>query len=96
MKPNTPIEDIQKLFKIFSDKTRLKIIDALMEGPLCVQSLVEYLNLNQSAISHQLKLLREQNVVTFERNGKRIYYSLKDAHVIKIYKMARDHINECD
>lgn len=95
MQKNTQIEQTQALFKIFSDKTRLKIIDALLEGPRCVSDLVNLLGMNQSAISHQLKLLREKNVVATNRNGKKVIYSIKDDHVTAIYKMARDHIREC-
>jgi len=96
MRKNKALNECKMFFKLFSDTTRLRIIDLLLEGPLNVQAIHETLNLNQSTVSHQLKLLRDQNVVSANRNGKKIYYNLKDDHVKKIYMMARDHVMECE
>lgn len=89
------IQETVRLFKIFSDQTRLRIIALLIEGEFCVQEIFETLHMSQSSISHQLKLLRDQNIVTARREGKNIFYSLKDEHVKEIYKMGYDHANEC-
>lgn len=95
MEKNDPIQACKDLFGIFSDLTRLRIIDLLIEGAHNVQSICESLNLKQSTVSHQLRLLRERNVVKFERDGKHVIYSLKDEHVKTIYQMAKDHVKEC-
>ncbi len=92
--PNT-IDKIQELLKIFSHPTRLKIIDLLLDGECYVDQICKRLNMQQSTISHQLRLLRKRNVVKTKRDGKKIYYTLKDKHVETIYKMARDHVLEC-
>ncbi len=86
---------IGDLFKIFSDRTRLRIIDLLLEGEHCVQDICAKLDMQQSTISHQLRLLRDKRVVKPRRQGKNIFYSLKDDHVKTIYIMARDHVLEC-
>lgn len=83
------------LFKIFSDHTRLRIIALLVEGEYCVQDICETLNMSQSSISHQLKLLRDLNVVVTRREGKHIFYALKDLHIKEIFKIGYAHANEC-
>lgn len=95
MKKSDSIPACKDLFSIFSDLTRLRIIDLLIEGAHNVQSICDSLSLKQSTVSHQLRLLRERNVVKYERDGKHIIYSLKDEHVKTIYLMAKDHVNEC-
>ncbi len=89
------IDETAKLFKIYSDVTRLRIIDLLTQGEFCVQDICRRLSLQQSTVSHQLKLLRDENVVTRRRDGKNVYYALKDEHVRTIYEMARSHVEEC-
>ena len=89
------IDETAKLFKIYSDVTRLRIIDLLTQGEFCVQDICRRLSLQQSKVSHQLKLLRDENVVTRRRDGKNVYYALKDEHVRTIYEMARSHVEEC-
>ncbi len=95
MQHHNTIERINLLFKIFSDPTRLKIIDLLVDGEYCVQDICQKLTLQQSTVSHQLRLLRQKNVVKDRREGKHVFYKLKDHHVKKIYEMARDHVLEC-
>ena len=90
------IKDTVALFKIFSDYTRLRIIELLVEGEYCVQDISDTLLTSQSAISHQLKLLRDLNVVKTRKDGKQVFYSLKDEHVKAIYKMGYSHANECN
>ncbi len=89
------IQETVRLFKIFSDQTRLRMIALLIEGEFCVQEISETLHMSQSSISHQLKLLRDQNIVEARREGKNIFYSLKDDHIKEIYQVAYAHANEC-
>jgi len=92
---NENIKDTVQLFKIFSDNTRLKIIDLLVTGEFCVQDISDSLSTSQSAISHQLKLLRDLNVVKTRKMGKQVFYSLQDNHVKEIYLMGFSHATEC-
>ena len=94
-KPLDPIKDTVKLFKIFSDETRLRIISLLSDQELCVQEISTTLVMSQSSISHQLKLLRDLNVVKTRRDGKNIFYSLKDAHIKEIFLIGCAHASEC-
>ncbi|MCF7925460.1 MAG: metalloregulator ArsR/SmtB family transcription factor [Candidatus Izimaplasma sp.] len=84
------------LFKIYSDYTRLRIIDLLTEAEHCVQDIANTLETSQSAISHQLKQLRDNNVVSARKEGKQVFYSLKDNHIKEIFLTAVSHITECD
>ena len=86
--------DLADLFKIFGDTTRIKILYALREAELCVGDLAELLKMNQSAVSHQLKILKQSKLVKFRRNGKTIWYSLADNHVVTIIDQGMDHIQE--
>lgn len=83
------------LFKIFSDYTRLRIIDKLVKGEFCVQDIADDLETSQSAISHQLRLLRNLNVVKSRKQGKQVFYSLKDNHIEEIYLLGFGHATEC-
>ena len=89
------IKETVKLFKIFSDNTRLRIIDLLVTGEYCVQDISDTLETSQSAISHQLKLLRDLNVVKTRKQGKQVFYSLQDEHIKEIYLTGYDHATEC-
>ena len=88
------LQDLGDLFKIFSDTTRIKIMYALYEGEMCVCAISELLNMTQSAISHQLKTLKDANLVSARRDGKEIYYSLSDEHVKSIIAEGFEHITE--
>ena len=81
-------------FKIFGDTTRIRILSALFAAELCVCDLSSILNLTQSATSHQLKVLRQANLVKFRRDGKSVFYSLKDEHVKQIIDTGLAHIKE--
>lgn len=81
-------------FKTLGDGTRLKILWALDIHELCVCELCEILNMNKSAVSHQLGYLRKASLVKFRKEGKTVYYSLNDYHVKEIFEMAMEHINE--
>ena len=83
---------VSEFFKVLGDETRMKIINALSHGELCVSDIAAALEMTQSAVSHQLKLLRMAHQVKARREGKSIYYSLDDQHVIDILDEALTHI----
>lgn len=87
-------QDLSLLFKMFSDKTRLKILVALVNASLSVNALAELLDMSQSAISHQLATLKQMRLVRYLKKGKQVYYSLADYHIVSIIKMAYEHILE--
>lgn len=89
------IQETVKLFKIFSDYTRLRIIELLYSGEQCVQAIADSLETSQSAISHQLKLLRDMNVVNSRKDGKQVIYDLKDNHIKEIFLIGYSHATEC-
>lgn len=86
--------DVAELFKVFGDSTRIKIICALFESEMCVYDLAATLQMTQSAISHQLRILKNANLVKFRRDGKLIYYSLDDEHVQQIFDAGYKHVIE--
>jgi ArsR family transcriptional regulator len=83
------------LFKIFSDYTRLSIIDLLVNSEFCVQDITNQLEASQSAISHQLRLLRDKNVVRARKQGKQVFYSLQDNHIKEMFLIGYRHATEC-
>lgn len=85
---------LSEFYKIFGDQTRLKILDALLNKPLCVNEISELLDMTQSAISHQLKNLRTSNLVKTDKIGKNVYYSISDEHIKIILKYGLEHISE--
>ncbi len=88
------LDELEELFKIFGDSTRIKILYVLHEGELCVCDIASMLGMNQSAISHQLRVLRQTRLIKSRREGKNIYYSLADEHVHTIISMGIEHISE--
>ncbi len=86
--------DLSDLFKVFGDTTRIKILYALSESELCVCAISELLGMTQSAISHQLKVLKINKLVKSRRSGKTIFYSLADDHVRSIIGTGYEHITE--
>lgn len=88
------IIDLSELFKIFGDSTRVKIINVLINNELCVNDISEKINVSQSAVSHQLRILKQSKLVKFRKDGQTIYYSLADDHVEKIFMMGVEHIDE--
>ena len=86
--------DLAELFKVFGDTTRIKIICALFESEMCVCDLSCLLNMTQSAISHQLRVLKSARLVKFRKEGKVVYYSLDDEHIKHIYDAGLNHISE--
>ena len=86
--------DLADLFKVFGDSSRVRILYTLLESEYCVQELADALSMTQSAVSHQLKILKMSKLVASRRNGKQIYYSLADDHVSTILAMGKEHLEE--
>ena len=86
--------DLAELFKIFGDSTRVKILYALLEGELCVCDIAKLMEVTQSAVSHQLRVLKGSKLVKFRREGKTVYYALADQHVMSILSQGMEHILE--
>ena len=86
--------DLAELFKVFGDSTRIRILYVLFQSELCVCDLAEALQMTQSAISHQLKILKQAKLVTGRREGKSVCYALADDHVRSIIDQGREHIEE--
>ena len=94
MPDETELYDLAELFKVFGDSTRIRILFVLFEAEVCVCDLAQALNMTQSAISHQLKILRQNKLVKSRRSGKSIFYSLADEHVRTIIAQGCEHIEE--
>ncbi len=94
MPPETELYDLAELFKIFGDSTRIRILFVLFEADVCVCDLAEALHMTQSAISHQLKILKQNKLVKSRREGKSVFYSLADDHVRTIIAQGQEHIEE--
>ena len=90
----TPVYEVSELFKVFGDSTRSRIICALRLEEMCVCDLAALLNMTQSAISHQLRILRSSRLVKSRKQGRVVYYSLDDAHIGEIFSLAFTHIME--
>lgn len=88
------IFELADLFKIFGDSTRIKIIYLIYKNKLCVNDIAQILNMTQSAVSHQLKNLKQSRLVKSEKQGKEVYYTLDDGHIEKIFKLSLEHIKE--
>ncbi len=86
--------DLAELFKVFGDSTRIKILCALFESEMCVCDIAALLSMNQSAISHQLRVLKQARLVKYRKEGKVVYYSLDDDHVKQIFDHGLAHVNE--
>ncbi len=86
--------DLSELFRIFGDSTRIKILFALFDDELCVGDIASILNLSQSSVSHQLRILKDNKLVKFRREGKSIFYSLDDDHVRSILQLGMEHVEE--
>lgn len=88
------VNQMVNFFKAISHETRMRILSALSISELCVCDLSAVLDMTQSAVSHQLKILRDQGLISNRREGKEIYYQLKDQHVLYIYQQAYSHLSE--
>lgn len=94
MPEETELYDLAELFKVFGDSTRIRILFVLSSAEVCVCDLARVLNMTQSAISHQLRILKQNKLVKSRREGKSIFYPLADGHVSTIIAQGRDHIEE--
>ena len=86
--------DLAELFKVFGDSTRIRILYVLFESEMCVRDIALLLNMTQSAISHQLQVLKKSKLVRYRRNGKTIFYTLADNHVRTIIDQGMEHVAE--
>lgn len=97
-KQNIPDDDtlitLSDLFKVLGDMTRVKILSALLKNELCVCDLSEIIGMGQSAVSHQLRVLRASKILKFRRDGKSIFYSIDDDHIRQLFEIALSHIRE--
>ena len=87
-------EQIAELFKGFADPTRVQILSRLVAGEMCVNDIAQAVELSQSAVSHQLRLLKQMHLIKYRREGKNILYSLADDHVLTILQMGLEHVLE--
>ena len=94
MPEETELYDLAELFKVFGDSTRIRILFVLFEAEVCVCDLAQALGMTQSAISHQLRILKQSRLVKSRREGKSIFYSLADEHVRTIIAQGQEHIEE--
>lgn len=94
MPPQEELQDLGEFFKVFGDVTRLKILYVLLCSEMCVYDIAALLGMSQSAISHQLRVLKQMDLVKNRRDGKTIFYSLADSHIVTILSQGLDHIEE--
>ena len=97
--PRRPLSDAAALaladtFKVLGDTTRVRILDALSRSELCVQDIAAGVGLSESAVSHQLRLLRDARLVRTRRNGRQIFYTLDDQHIVKLLAQGLEHVEE--
>lgn len=88
------INGMSDFFKIFADNTRLKIINTLLISKMCVCDIANALDMSHSAISHQLRILKEFKIVKYVKVGKVVYYELDDEHIKQVFNMGKDYVNE--
>ena len=94
MPPEEELQDLGEFFKVFGDVTRLKILYVLLCSEMCVYDIASLLGMSQSAISHQLRVLKQMDLVKNRREGKTIFYALADSHIVNILSQGLDHIEE--
>ena len=94
MPSEAEIYDLADFFKIFGDSTRMNILFAIDGEPMCVCDIAELLGMTKSAVSHQLKILRQSDLIVYKKVGKNVFYTLADDHVRDIIEKALDHIKE--
>ena len=92
--PDDEVDRVARLFKVLGDPTRTRILRALRTGELCVCDISHVLDMSVSSVSHQLRVLREQDLVRFRRDGKIVFYSLADPHVLALHETALEHVRE--
>lgn len=89
---NDFIHDVAEFFKVFGDGTRIKLLRLLLNQELCVGDIAQHLNMNQSAVSHQLRVLRQNDLVKYRKEGKTVFYSLDDEHIKIVLEQGMSHI----
>lgn len=94
MPDDDELYDLAELFKVFGDSTRMRILYVLFEAEMCVCDIAQLLNMTQSAISHQLRILKQSRLVKSRREGKQVFYSLADDHVARIVNQGLEHVRE--
>lgn len=94
MPPEEELQDLADFFKVFGDATRLKILYVLLCSEMCVYDIAMTIGMSQSAVSHQLRILKQMDLVKNRREGKTVFYSLADAHIVTILSQGLDHIEE--
>ena len=94
MPQDETLYDLAELFKVFGDSTRIKILYALLEAELCVCDIAQLLSVSQTAVSHQLRVLKNNKLVKFRKEGKNVFYSLADDHVRRIIDQGIEHVEE--
>lgn len=94
MPPEEELQDLAEFYRVFGDATRLKILYVLLCSEMCVYDIANLIGMSQSAVSHQLRTLKQMDLVKYRREGKTIFYSLADAHIVTILSQGLDHIEE--
>ncbi len=94
MPPEEEMQDLAEFYRVFGDSTRLKILYVLLCSEMCVYDIANLVGMSQSAISHQLRVLKQMDLVKYRREGKTIFYSLADSHIVTILSQGLDHIEE--
>jgi len=88
------VQSVADTFRVLGDPTRVRILDALGEGELCVQALASRIGISESAVSHQLRLLRTMRLVRVRREGRLAFYAVDDHHILELLRQARTHVQE--
>lgn len=94
LEDNLKLQELADLFKVFGDATRIRILSILLQSEMCVCDMAEILEISQSAISHQLRVLKQAKLVKNRRSGKTVFYSLADSHIQTIISQGMEHIEE--
>lgn len=94
--PDEELQELADFFKVFGDATRLKIMNVLLVSEMCVQDISAGIGMSESAVSHQLRVLKQMDLVKNRRSGKTIYYSLADSHIMTILNTGIEHMEEED
>lgn len=94
MPPEEEMQDLAEFYRVFGDATRLKILYVLLCSEMCVYDIANLIGMSQSAVSHQLRILKQMDLVKNRREGKTIFYALADAHIVTILSQGLDHIEE--
>jgi ArsR family transcriptional regulator, lead/cadmium/zinc/bismuth-responsive transcriptional repressor len=90
----TTVRALADIFRMLGDPTRVRIVDALLNGELCVCDIAERVGISESAVSHQLRLMRALRIVRGRREGRCVYYTLDDQHIVSLYQMGLRHVSE--